>query len=70
MSKRTEARSLTIPIPGAAMKWAKDEAKSVKRLNPQLDYDDLAALLVLRGIIIAATAPELHDCLHNLHNES
>lgn len=51
---------MPVDIPGAAMAWAREEANDVRRRNPHLrSFDDLAAILVLRGVIVAATAPEL-----------
>lgn len=51
--------TFALAIPVAAMEWAKEQAKYIVQDNSRLSLDQIAAICVLRGLIIGATAPEL-----------
>lgn len=50
---------ITIAIPGAALQWARNESVNVRHRNPHLSLDDLAAVLIIRGVIVGATDPQI-----------
>ena len=52
-------------IPGAALEWARDEVRDIISANGARlrSLDDIAAVCLIRGVIVAATVPELQACI-------